>query len=227
MPENRLSRFKHRQQNGGMCLWCYYEGISTPGKMKNVPDHKHIVHLSTSHKQSKWWKTNKFASCCIVVLLVSADENDQNALIAVMFLLSLVYHIQALSQSESTDQDKIVDENTGPHEVKFFLQDSVAQLLPLRSCVRFSRCQLMWKESFNALPKVVGFFRLLRSARRKPTTFGRVLTDSSRVSEALGSSNTEKVLAENRTRNGTSALTTAPPKPLQISAWLLTHDVCI
>jgi hypothetical protein len=143
MPENRLSRFKHRQQNGGMCLWCYYEGISTPGKMKNVPDHKHIVHLSTSHKQSKWWKTNKFASCCIVVLLVSADENDQNALIAVMFLLSLVYHIQALSQSESTDQDKIVDENTGPHEVKFFLQDSVAQLLPLRSCVRFSRCQLM------------------------------------------------------------------------------------
>ncbi len=40
-----------------------------------------------------------------------------------------------------------------------------------------------------------------RSARRKPTTFGRVLTDSFHMSRALGSSNIEKVLAENRTRN--------------------------
>ncbi len=40
-----------------------------------------------------------------------------------------------------------------------------------------------------------------RSARRKSTTFGRVLTDSLHMSRALGSSNIEKVLAENRTRN--------------------------
>ena len=40
-----------------------------------------------------------------------------------------------------------------------------------------------------------------RSARRKPTTFGRVLTDSFHMSKALDSSNIEKVLAENRTRN--------------------------
>ena len=40
-----------------------------------------------------------------------------------------------------------------------------------------------------------------RSARRKPTTFGRVLTDSFHMSEALGSSNIEKVLSENQTRN--------------------------
>ncbi len=40
-----------------------------------------------------------------------------------------------------------------------------------------------------------------RSARRKPATFGRVLTDSFRMSGALGSSNIEKVLSENRTRN--------------------------
>ena len=40
-----------------------------------------------------------------------------------------------------------------------------------------------------------------RSARRKPTTFGRVLTDSFHMSGALGSSNIEKVLSENRTRN--------------------------
>ena len=37
--------------------------------------------------------------------------------------------------------------------------------------------------------------------RRKPTTFGRVLTDSFHMSEALGSSNNENVLTENRTRN--------------------------
>ena len=35
-----------------------------------------------------------------------------------------------------------------------------------------------------------------RSARRKPTTFGRVLTNSFRMSGALGSSNIEKVLKE-------------------------------
>ena len=40
-----------------------------------------------------------------------------------------------------------------------------------------------------------------RSARRKPTTFGRVLTVSFRTSGALGSSNIEKVLSENRTRD--------------------------
>ena len=40
-----------------------------------------------------------------------------------------------------------------------------------------------------------------RSARRKPTTFGRVLTNFFHMSGALGSSNIEKVLAENRTRN--------------------------
>ncbi len=40
-----------------------------------------------------------------------------------------------------------------------------------------------------------------RSARRKPTTFGRVLTDSFHMSGVLGSSNIENVLAENRTRN--------------------------
>ena len=40
-----------------------------------------------------------------------------------------------------------------------------------------------------------------RSARRKPTTFGRVLTSSFHMSEALGSSNIEKVLSENRTRS--------------------------
>ena len=63
-----------------------------------------------------------------------------------------------------------------------------------------------------------------RSARRKPTTFGRVLTNFFHMSGALGSSNIEKVLAENRTRNlrdegrgsdhcATEA-PTAPPKPL-------------
>ena len=40
-----------------------------------------------------------------------------------------------------------------------------------------------------------------RRARGKPTTFGRVLTDSFHMSRALGSSYTEKVLTENRTRN--------------------------
>ena len=40
-----------------------------------------------------------------------------------------------------------------------------------------------------------------RSARRKPTTFDRVLTNSFHMSEALGSSNIEKVLSENRTRS--------------------------
>ncbi len=40
-----------------------------------------------------------------------------------------------------------------------------------------------------------------RSARRKPTTFGRVLTNSSHMSGPLGSNNIEKVLAENRTRS--------------------------
>ncbi len=40
-----------------------------------------------------------------------------------------------------------------------------------------------------------------RSARRKPTTFGRVLTDSFHMSGALGSSNIENVLTESRTRN--------------------------
>ena len=40
-----------------------------------------------------------------------------------------------------------------------------------------------------------------RSARRKPTTFGRVLTDSFHMSKALRSSNIEKVLSEIRTRN--------------------------
>ena len=45
-----------------------------------------------------------------------------------------------------------------------------------------------------------------RSARRKPTTFGRVLTDSFHMKRALYSSNIETVLTENRTA---SALTTA------------------
>ncbi len=36
---------------------------------------------------------------------------------------------------------------------------------------------------------------------RKPTTFGRVLTNSFHMSEALGSGNIEKVLSENRTRS--------------------------
>ena len=40
-----------------------------------------------------------------------------------------------------------------------------------------------------------------RSARRKPTTFGRVLTNSFRISGALGSGNIGNVLTENRTRN--------------------------
>ncbi len=40
-----------------------------------------------------------------------------------------------------------------------------------------------------------------RSARRKPTTFGRALTNSFHMNEALGSSNIENVLTENRTRN--------------------------
>ncbi len=40
-----------------------------------------------------------------------------------------------------------------------------------------------------------------RSARRKPTTFGRVLTDSFHMRGALGSSDIEKVLTENRTRS--------------------------
>ncbi len=40
-----------------------------------------------------------------------------------------------------------------------------------------------------------------RSARREPTTFGRVLTNSFHVSGALGLGNIEKVLSENRTRN--------------------------
>ncbi len=40
-----------------------------------------------------------------------------------------------------------------------------------------------------------------RSAWRKPTTFGRVLTDFFHMSGALGSSNIEKVLSENRTRS--------------------------
>ncbi len=40
-----------------------------------------------------------------------------------------------------------------------------------------------------------------RSARRKPTTFGRVLTNSFHMNEALSSSNVENVLTENRTRN--------------------------
>ncbi len=56
-----------------------------------------------------------------------------------------------------------------------------------------------------------------RSARRKPTTFDRVLTDSFHMSRALGSSYVEKVLAENRTCNlrwkrwKTGALNTVPP----------------
>ena len=40
-----------------------------------------------------------------------------------------------------------------------------------------------------------------RSTRRKPTTFGRALTNSFHMSGALGSSNIEKVLAENQTSN--------------------------
>ena len=42
-----------------------------------------------------------------------------------------------------------------------------------------------------------------RSTWRKPTTFGRVLTDFFHMSGALGSSNIEKVLSENRTRSQT------------------------
>ncbi len=40
-----------------------------------------------------------------------------------------------------------------------------------------------------------------RNARGKPTTFGRVLTNSFRISEALGSSNIENAIIENQTRN--------------------------
>ncbi len=39
-----------------------------------------------------------------------------------------------------------------------------------------------------------------RSARRKPTTFGRVLTDSFHMSGALSSSDIKNVLTENRIR---------------------------
>ncbi len=39
------------------------------------------------------------------------------------------------------------------------------------------------------------------SAQRKPTTFGRVLTNSFHMSGALGSSNIVEVLSENRTRS--------------------------